>query len=940
MKGFFDKFRKAFHWSWIVTVPVTLLFLVWLMGVIPKYWDFGMRYRTYANAAKLKNIGEMEFKHLLRKLQLKFTPAVSNNQRGLPRINLFIEDTVEAKLNENLPHSGRNYVKAQLMYPDGKLRKVKIKYRGDFHWHWAFYKKSMRVKTKKRRLFLGMRSFNLIAPKFSAQINNYLAYRLAAYMELLSPRVQMVNVYINGENRGVHLLVEQLKEMTLRYSHRMPGDLYVGELIGKDRYLGIVNHVFKHPRLWTKAALNNHYPEDSYAPLERLCGLLASKSSEKIIAELRNLLDLDAFGRFSAFRTLIQSYHYGRSHNWRLYYDPWRNVFEPVVWDPNGWHPGFIPKGRERANPEIITSLLDEVLWKDQQFLLARHKAIEEFFSSGLDKVFLAEVNDVIQSVAVAVEKDPSLVSMHKMFSPKEVIASMQGLRDDIEAVYDDIRDTYIGAPGKVIYAVNSKDKTELQLLVDGRRPIDLFKINCAYPIKEPVSAHISYWVDGQERKVDISGAITLHSKSINIDRPLLARFSERGKKKYRKMKQGVIVKPAYYELHLEGIFSNSNSIQDIYVNQGAARGLRAEKVENIAKIEFKDTYGIVLPKPVKRRKTWQGSLAFEGVHRIQSDIEIKPGTILRMAKGASLIIEGRVLANGTKKNPIRILAQDQKQRPWGVFALRGPKAEGSILNYCEFSGGSGLKSDLYEYSAMFSVHDVKGVRVKNCLFQDSRVVDDMVHGVYSEMRFENCTFEGAPFDAVDLDICTAVVEDCKFRDNGNDSLDLMTSNVVVKDTLFRHSGDKGISIGEGSSLLAINVKFMENKIGVQAKDSSQCVLYNADFVNNEMAVDAYKKNWRYDGGGTVRLYKGHLYDNDSNFTADKKSRISIYDSFVDGEIKDKKRIIVDPTVDSQSRRKARVNTMWLYSEDSKSAQSPFEPYWAAVRPSIRGSYD
>ncbi|MBW2332399.1 MAG: right-handed parallel beta-helix repeat-containing protein [Deltaproteobacteria bacterium] len=241
---------------------------------------------------------------------------------------------------------------------------------------------------------------------------------------------------------------------------------------------------------------------------------------------------------------------------------------------------------------------------------------------------------------------------------------------------------------------------------------------------------------------------------------------------------------------------------------------------------------------------------------------------------------------------------------------------------------------------AMFSVHDVKGVRVKNCLFQDSRVVDDMVHGVYSEMRFENCTFEGAPFDAVDLDICTAVVEDCKFRDNGNDSLDLMTSNVVVKDTLFRHSGDKGISIGEGSSLLAINVKFMENKIGVQAKDSSQCVLYNADFVNNEMAVDAYKKNWRYDGGGTVRLYKGHLYDNDSNFTADKKSRISIYDSFVDGEIKDKKRIIVDPTVDSQSRRKARVNTMWLYSEDSKSAQSPFEPYWAAVRPSIRGSYD
>jgi len=940
MKAFFDKFRKAFHWSWIVTVPVTMLFLVWIIGVIPKYWDFGLRYRTYANAAKLKNIGEMEFKHLLRKLQLKFIPDLSHSEQSLQQINLIVEGAAEAELNRNLPHSGRNYVKAQLMYPDGKIHKVKMKYRGDFHWHWAFYKKSIRVKTKKGSLFLGMRAFNLIAPKFPAQINNFLAYRLAMYMRLLSPRAQMVNVYINGENRGVHLLVEQLKEMTLRYNDRMPGDLYAGELIGRDKYFAISNHVFKHPRLWNKISINNHYAEDAYAPLEKLCGLLASKRNKEVMAELRNLVDLEAFGRFSAFRMLIQSYHYGNTHNWRLYYDPWRNVFEPLVWDPNGWHPRSIPKDRERANPDIITSLLDEVLWKDQQFILARHKAIHEFFSSGLDKVFLAEVDDVMHSVGIAVKKDPSLVSMHKSLTPEEVIASMRRLRNQIEAINEDIRDTYFGDPGKLIYRVSSNDKASVQLLVDGRQPISRLQIECASPPQEPLYAHISFWVDGQERKVDISGAITLNGKSILIDLPLLARFSERGEKKYPVMKQSVMVKPAYYELNLGGISSNKNYVQDIDVSQGGAAGLRAEKVENIAKIEFKDTYGIVLPKPVKKEKTWQGSLSFEGVHRIQNDIEIKPGTILRMGKGASLIIEGRVLANGTEKKPIRILAQDQKQRRWGVFALRGPKAEGSVLNYCEFSGGSGLKSDLYEYSAMFSVHDVKRVQVNNCFFRDSRVVDDMVHGVYSEIRFENCTFEGAPFDAVDLDICTAVVEDCNFLNNGNDSLDLMTSNVVVNDTLFKKSGDKGISVGEGSNLLAINVKFTENKIGVQAKDSSECTLYNAEFINNRMAVDAYKKNWRYGGGGTVRLYKSHLYDNDSNFTADKKSKISIYDSFVNGDIKDKKRIVVDPTVDSKSSRKARVNTRWLYPEDSKSAQGLFNPYWAAAKPSIRGSYD
>ena len=136
---------KILHWSWILTVPVTLLFLVWLMGVVPRYWDFGIRYGTFQNAATLKKIGEMEFKHLLRKLQLKFTPALSSGHQNLPQINLIIEGGAEAELNRNLPHSSRNYVKAQLLYPDGKLHNVKIKYRGDFHWHWAFYKKSIRV---------------------------------------------------------------------------------------------------------------------------------------------------------------------------------------------------------------------------------------------------------------------------------------------------------------------------------------------------------------------------------------------------------------------------------------------------------------------------------------------------------------------------------------------------------------------------------------------------------------------------------------------------------------------------------------------------------------------------------------------------------------------------------------------------------------------------
>ena len=55
--------------------------------------------------------------------------------------------------------------------------------------------KSIRIKTKKKRLFEGMRSFNVIAPKFKSQINNYLSYRLADRMGLMTPYHRLVTLW-------------------------------------------------------------------------------------------------------------------------------------------------------------------------------------------------------------------------------------------------------------------------------------------------------------------------------------------------------------------------------------------------------------------------------------------------------------------------------------------------------------------------------------------------------------------------------------------------------------------------------------------------------------------------------------------------------------------------------------------------------------------------
>ena len=79
--------------------------------------------------------------------------------------------------------------------------------------------------------------------------------------------------------------------------------------------------------------------------------------------------------------------------------------------------------------------------------------------------------------------------------------------------------------------------------------------------------------------------------------------------------------------------------------------------------------------------------------------------------------------------------------------------------------------------------------------------------------------------------------------------------------------------------------KLLKNEIGLQAKDGSKVFLYNNTMKDNRKALDAYKKNWRYDGGGEILVFKSVLTGNNETVSADKNSKITLYDSFVGGDV-------------------------------------------------------
>lgn len=172
-----------------------------------------------------------------------------------------------------------------------------------------------------------------------------------------------MRVILNNEDRGVHILVEQLREITLRRHHLMPADIYQGEIIGKDKHTDShISHLFESASVWDKVAINNHYPDQAKKPLAYLLQLIEEQDTPDAQAELSRIMDLQAWARFSVFESLTQTRHYDNVHNWRLYYDPWRQKFLPIVWDPVGWVSGWIPK--QGANLEIKITPLHHALFK------------------------------------------------------------------------------------------------------------------------------------------------------------------------------------------------------------------------------------------------------------------------------------------------------------------------------------------------------------------------------------------------------------------------------------------------------------------------------------------------------------------------------------------------------------------------------------------------
>ena len=872
----------VWRYSWLLTMPLALATLAWLLPV----WRDTRQFTIYHPASmhrssdvdlNLRQIALSRLASIKADLLSSWRSRWSAGTTSLPTVDLFVSSGGLARLNSYLPKSGKeNWVTAKVRFPDENLDKVHVRYRGDSLHHWGFAAKSWLIRTPKTELIDGARRWHVLLPRWRAVGSYFVNLRMANKMGLLAPEPTLVNLRVNGrQHGGVHMLLPQQDEIFLRNHDRLPGDLYVGDMTPLDddfpqeqRLTGL----WELPWLWQKSAVNNKFAATSHLPLE----ILFQRLYHGTPAALAEMLDLPAWARFAAYMQLFDASHMDMGHNWKLYYNPGKLTFEPVLGDGNGLPDQINDVAKDSPGLDLsITTPLLVRLHQDHQFVRLKNEALARFFSTRLDETFFSELDAFVTKVTPTLEVYPQLdwigtvdgAPLH-YFTAAELRRRADRVKPDLRRWFNAQRELATLKAGNL--RLCALPDQILRLQIDGYAGA---KVSLPASAKAPLTTITTYDENGRAESVDASAYLVqtatgrwLLDLSLLAERQITAPKAGGPPGKHE-------VRPATYDLKFSGITVPARDIVLVGLLGEHVQPLLADTLDPG---QISSTNVHVIPAVLPPTQ-WSGTMEILGVKEIIGDLTLSPGTRLRMGPDASLIVRGRLLALGTAEQPI-IVERSNPAAAWGTLAVIGPRADHTTLRHCRMSGGSGRNTPFEIFSGMVSIYDAKDVLIENCRFSHNTVFDDLFHATYCELVIRDSVFLDAFSDGIDLDICRARLERVVVDRTGNDTLDFMTSDVTVLSSRLRHGGDKGISVGEQSKLAVINSVVAENIIGVQAKDGSEVVIYNSVLEDNHTQLSAYHKNLSYPGHASIVAAKTRLVGGLMGYDLKDSSTVTLQD--------------------------------------------------------------
>ena len=787
---------------------------------------------------------------------------------GLPQVHIYLNEQSQQKLLSNTPNSTKQWVKGSMLNSDGILQEIQIRYRGDNPQNWLLEKKNLRIKTRKKEMHDRKRYYEYTGFDLELfPINN-----IANRMSVLTNNSKLIELYVNGQSNGVFMQDERFDENFLRRNRIMPVNLYKGENHNIEKRIGLDENLYNNPGLWVKTAIFNQKSLNDKSDLKRFLSILQSAEvKEEDFEKLLEYLDLETWARYASFLILSKSYQADHLHNVRIAIDPWSGYVIPILQDP---HPVNIDQKiytLEYSKDDLLALLNRSSIFIDKKY--------DSLFNFVVNSKILSEevdyFNEVKDQFSISLKRDPEI-------NFKEMLYNIEIFKNNFNKAEKEIENKLLSKP-----SAGWRDNSEnINVFVEGEMPITNIEFIFNNEIPEWIALDTNYngVIDEDENKFYSNGKnniilpVKLYANRVSLSKRKTNMFAHPNFKiQTSPTKFNIITEKAIKpkDIKAQSIFSNDKFLLRYLFNFDAAQ------TNKLNKVIFKND----LSKVKKNMKNISGQV-FVNQNLIYTDpVNIDPGTNFIINEGSHIIFKNKVIANGTKKNPIIFKRNEDTDKPWGTIGLIGPKTSKSELSNIIIDGGSGGNYNQINFTSMFSLHNTKEINLKNLKFINHSKYDDMMHVIYCEnVIIDKAEFLNAPADAIDVDISSNVrITNSKFINSNNDAIDFMESEALVDSTVIYGSKDKGLSIGESSNVLIYNTLLEKNNIGLATKDKSSAKVLHVNFKDNNIQLSAYKKNWQYGDGGSANIYRSYFIANQNLIEISKESDLEIIDTSIVG---------------------------------------------------------
>lgn len=770
-------------------------------------------------------------------------------QTSLPKLYIFVSEQNSRKLLGNLPASTKNWVNANINYPSKKinLQEIRLRYRGDNPINWLSEKKELRIKTRRNELIDGYRYFDYKIFK----ADKYLSYYLSDQMSLINQKYDLVEVYVNGESRGLYIEQEKIDESFLRKNKLMPTNIYKGENHATEFYIGLNRNLFNNPKMWSKISIFNQENKNNTQDLSQFLKLLRSNKFHSD-PTIDDNIDLKYFSKFDAFLTITKNSHHDYFHNMRLIIDPWSGKVTQLIADPT-------VLSNENFDLDFSSNDLGTFLNKNTHFLHEKYKWIHYFLSE----------EDVIEKVKLhkkEIKKNLSFIQKKEPFQ-----TNRQDHNKDMEKFVSILEKN----KKKLLEILNSnsesswnKNNENFDVLINDFTPLYNLKIEFKNNEKLPEWVGIDLNYDNIISKNEPKFLVDQNLKEVKL--PIIL-YSNRFKKNNNISTQIHNYEINHSNTYFKFITNNKTHPSKIESTNFFNKNIFTvkQKANNHAvKSNISNKIIFLNRNSNKNRITLNGAVNVNEDLIFDKEVELLPGTKFLIKPNKHIIFKKKVIAKGTQEQPIVFKRFENQEEPWGSVAIIGKNSKGSLINNVIFSGGSGGSFKQYRFTSMLSVHNAENLKIMNSKFLFNDLFDDSIHIIYSSnINLKNIEIVNAYGDAIDIDVSNKILlENVSIKNSNNDGVDFMESEALVKNLKVINSKDKGVSIGENSKIIIKNSLIKNNKIGAAIKDNSIGQFSKVNFSDNEIQLASYAKNWRYGNGGDAKIFDSIIEAKENKF--------------------------------------------------------------------------